>query len=83
MVDNLSTEKAFLAKCGERHNLNRAISLFVIKGFEDVKQLVRSDNPLDGREVLDVSGDKVGIASEHGNLVEDHIFWIEDFIISL
>ena len=83
VVDNLSTEKAFLAKCGERHNLNRAISLFVIKGFEDVKQLVRSDNPLDGREVLDVSGDEVGIVSGHGNLVEYYILRIEDLIISL
>ena len=79
----LSTEKALLAKCGERHNLNHAISLFVIKGFEDVEQLVRSDNPLDGREVLDVSGDEVGIVSGHGNLVEDYILRIEDLIISL
>ena len=79
----MSTEKALLAKCGERHNLNHAISLFVIKGFEDVEQLVRSDNPLDGREVLDVSGDEVGIVSGHGNLVEDYILRIEDLIISL
>ncbi len=60
----------------------------VVRNYEPPKILSISEAGyfflfLDGREVLDVSGDKVGIASEHGNLVEDHIFWIEDFIISL